>query len=245
MRHIKFHHNYPNVDGWDTDIDQSALVRIAPHAPVSKFHKYQYLYLPLIYPLFLFNWLLLRDFKDFFDKNRTVQKLVDIPKIEYIKLFFFKTLFFSYTIVIPKFLLGVSWGVILLAFTIMIFTASVLALIVLLPPHANTESVFPVADEENNLPYNWFSHMLKTTNDINGTSWFTKFVMGNYNFHIVHHLFPSMHHAYYPEITERLRFLCKQNNLPYRSYNLLQALKNHYTLLKQNSVDMNIWEEDM
>src|SRR6478736_3807672 len=33
MRHIRFHHNYPNVNGWDTDIDQSPLVRIAPDTP--------------------------------------------------------------------------------------------------------------------------------------------------------------------------------------------------------------------
>lgn len=245
MRHIRFHHNYPNVDGWDTDIDQSALVRIAPQTPVSKFHRYQYIYLPLIYPLFLFNWLLIRDFKDFFDKSRTVQKLVHVPKVEYIKLFIFKTLFFSYTIIIPKIVLGISWASMFLAFTIMIFTASVLALIVLLPPHANTESIFPVADKENHLPYNWFMHMLKTTNDINGTNWFTRFVMGNYNFHIVHHLFPNMHHAFYPEITDRLRILCTENNLPYRTYSLGQALKNHYKLLKQNSIDMDLWEEDM
>ena len=245
MRHIRFHHNYPNVDGWDTDIDQSALVRIAPQTPISRFHKYQHLYLPFMYPLFLFNWLVIRDFKDFFDKRRTVHKLVTIPKIEYIKLFFFKFIFFAYSFILPKFLLGISWSIIITAFGIMIFTASILALIVLLPPHANTESVFPVTDEENKLPHSWFMHMLKTTNDIDGTNWVTRFVMGNYNYHIVHHLFPNIHHAFYPEITQELRLLCKDHNLPYRSYGLGNALKNHYLLLKQNRFDMNIWEEDM
>ena len=245
MRHIRFHHNYPNVDGWDTDIDQSTLVRIAPQTPVSKFHRYQHIYLPFIYPLFLFNWLLLRDFKDFFVKSRTVHKLVKIPKIEYLKLFVFKIIFFAYIIFIPKLLFDIPWLTIITAFILMIFTASVLALIVLLPPHANTESVFPVADEESKLPYSWFMHMLKTTNDINETNWFTRFVMGNYNFHIVHHLFPNIHHAFYPEITNELKLLCKQHNLPYRSYGLTEALRNHYMLLKQNGSGIDIWEEDM
>src|SRR5262245_30630814 len=28
LRHVRFHHNYPNVNGWDTDIEQSDLFRV-------------------------------------------------------------------------------------------------------------------------------------------------------------------------------------------------------------------------
>jgi len=244
IRHIRFHHNYPNVNGWDTDIDQSKIVRVVPQSPVSRFHKYQHIYLPFVYPVFLFNWLLIRDFKDFLSNKRTVKKLANIPVVEYIKLFFFKTLFFFYMLVIPV-MMGISFIMVLLAFIIMLFTASVFALIVLLPPHANVGSDFPAADENGRLPHDWFMHMLKTTNDVDGTNWFTRFVMGNYNFHIVHHLFPNVHHSYYPEITQELKILSHKYNLPYRSYSLTGALKNHYLLLKQNSADFNIWEEDM
>ncbi|HRN56442.1 MAG TPA: fatty acid desaturase [Agriterribacter sp.] len=244
-RHIRYHHNYPNVDGWDTDIDQSALVRIIPHSRLSAFHKYQHIYLPFIYPLFLFNWLLIRDFKDFFNKKRTVQKLVKIPAVEYVKLFFFKAVFFVYLVILPALYLGISWLMILSAFCVMIFSASIFALIVLLPPHANTTSAFPIPDSEKKLPYSWLVHMLKTTNDVNGENWFTRFVMGNYNYHIVHHLFPNIHHTYYPEITLALKRLAAQYNLPYRSYALGTSLMNHYRLLRQNSSDFDVWEESM
>src|SRR5215470_13837012 len=30
VRHVRFHHNYPNVNGWDTDIEQSDLFRVFP-----------------------------------------------------------------------------------------------------------------------------------------------------------------------------------------------------------------------
>src|SRR5690606_20495357 len=30
-RHIVSHHAYPNVDGWDTDIEQSGVLKIYPH----------------------------------------------------------------------------------------------------------------------------------------------------------------------------------------------------------------------
>lgn len=244
-RHIRYHHNYPNVGEWDTDIDQSPIVRILPRSGISRLHRYQHIYMPFIYPLFLFNWLLVRDFKDFFGKNRTVRKLVSIPKIEYVKLLFFKSVFITYLLIIPKIVLGITWIKIIGAFVILVLTASIFSLIVLLPPHANIESEFPVPDRNKKLPYGWFLHMLKTANDVDGENWFTRFVLGNYNYHVVHHLFPNIHHVYYPEIVKVLKKFATEYNLPYRSYPLFRTLKNHHLLLKQRSSDFNIWEEDM
>lgn len=244
-RHILYHHNYPNVFHWDTDIDQSPLVKVVPQAPTTVFHKYQHIYLPFLYPLFLFNWLLIRDFKDAFDHKRIFHTRVTVPKGEIVKLFLFKAIYFLYTIIIPKYVLGIGWTTIFLAFFIMVLTASILALLVLLPPHANIEAEFPMPDGNNNLPYDRLIHMLKTTNDVSGENWFTRVVLGNYNYHIAHHLFPNVHHIYYPEVTKKLKSYIQQNDYPYRCYPFATALKNHYLLLKNNRSDFNIWEEDM
>jgi linoleoyl-CoA desaturase len=245
LRHVRFHHNYPNVNGWDTDVEQSTIARVFPSASYSRIHKYQHIYLPMIYPLFLFNWLIIRDFKDYFDKKRTVHKLIRIPRIEYIKLILFKSLFFFYMIFLPKMILGISWGQTLGAFLISVLTASIFSLLVLLPPHANTSSDFPLPDEVNQLSDNWFMHMLKTTNDVTHDNWLTRYVMGSFNFHVVHHLFPNVNHAYYPEITKRLEHYALQHDLPYRKYPLFSTLKKHYLLLKQNRFEHDIFEEDM
>ena len=93
IRHIRLHHNYPNVMGWDSDIEQSDIARIFPHGSYSKMHKYQHIYLPLLYPFYLINWLLIRDFKDFFNK-KIIWKVTTISTVEYIKLFLFKVSFF-------------------------------------------------------------------------------------------------------------------------------------------------------
>jgi linoleoyl-CoA desaturase len=246
LRHVRFHHNYPNVHGWDTDIEQSPLARIFPHGDFSKLHKYQHIYLPFLYPLFLFNWLIVRDFKDFFSKKKTVRKLITIPPIEYVKLFLFKAFFFSYMILIPKLMLDISWGQAIGGFVLMVFTASLFSLMVLLPPHANTESEFPIPARDMSLPQNWFMHMLTTTNDIREDNWFTRFFMGSFNYHVVHHLFPNVNHVYYPEITEKLEGYARQYNLPYRRFPLVTSLRNHYELLKKNGhSDFDIWEESM
>jgi linoleoyl-CoA desaturase len=245
LRHVRFHHNYPNVNGWDTDLEQSDLARVFPSGDFSRFHRYQHIYLPFLYPLYLPNWLLLRDFKDFFNKKKTVRKLVEIPRVEYIKLIFFKAIFFAYIVIIPKLILGISWWTMAAAFCIMLFTASIFSLIVLLSPHANTESEFPLADKDEKLPHSWMMHMMKTTNDVTSDNWFTRFFMGCFNYHIVHHLFPHINHLHYPEITQLLKKYSAQYGLPYREYSLWTSLKNHYLLLKKNRIPENIFEDTM
>ena len=148
LRHVRFHHNYPNVNHWDTDIEQSSIFRVFPDGDFSRMHRYQHIYLPLLYPFYLANWLLIRDFKDFFDKNKTVRKLVQIPTIEYVKLFVFKLSFLFYMIVLPGLVLGIGWLQVIVGFIILLFTASIFSLFVLLSPHANTENDFPVPDEK-------------------------------------------------------------------------------------------------
>lgn len=245
MRHVRFHHNYPNVSGWDTDIEQSKLARIFPTDEVLPVHRFQHIYLPLLYPLYLLNWLLIRDFRDFFNKKRTLWKLTTIPRIEYTKLFVFKFIFLLYLVILPGILLSVGWIHVLLGFLLMMFTASIFSLIVLLSPHANTSSDFPQPDEHNQLPYNWMIHMLKTTNDVQSDNWFTRSCMGCFNFHVVHHLFPDVNHIYYPEVTGLLKEYAARYELPYKTYSLSASLKKHYQLLRQNGVTEDIFEETM
>jgi linoleoyl-CoA desaturase len=245
LRHIRFHHNYPNVNGWDTDIEQSSLAHIFPDGRALAIHRFQHIYLPLLYPFYLFNWLLVRDFKDFFNRKKTIWKLVTIPRMEYMKLFLFKLLFLVYLIVFPKFILEITWLQAIAGFLVLLFTASLFSLMVLLSPHANTSSEFPVPDANNTLPHNWMMHMLMTTNDVAHNNWFTRFFMGCFNFHIAHHLFPNVNHVYYPEVTGLLKKYAKTHDWPYREYSLGVSLNKHYQLLKMNGETENIFEETM
>ena len=246
LRHVRLHHNYPNVMGWDSDFEQSPLARVFPHAPFSKMHKYQHIYLPLIYPLYLLNWLLVRDFRDFFNRKKLVWKVMEkIPTIEYVKLFLFKAVFFFYTIVLPVLLLHISWGQAITGFLIMAFTASIISLLVLLTPHASTESEFPMPDGTGQMPTGWLRHQLNCTNDVSEDNWFIRFFMGCFNYHIAHHLFPSINHVYYPEVTQIIRDFANKHNLPYRQFPLITSLHNHYRLLRSNAFQENIFEETM
>lgn len=244
-RHKLMHHNYPNVNGWDTDIEQSKLFKVCPNAPSSKFHKHQHYLIFILYPLYLFNWLIIRDFKDFFNNKSTVRKVITIPKVEYAKLFFFKTLYLFNMFWVPVNLFEIPLWTAFAGFMVLTLTASVFALIVLLPPHANIENEFPKVSKELRLPDTWLEHQLKTTNDISNQNWFITFFMGNFNCHLAHHLFPNLDYSELKKATEVVKIYAKEKELPYRSYSMKQALINHYKLIKLNANGSSLFEETL
>ena len=243
-RHIMLHHNYPNVAGWDSDIEKSKFLKVHPLDHKKKSHQYQY-FIVLLYPLFITNWFLVRDFKDFFNPNMIVRKVTKVPLQEYFKLFFFKLFFIGYLVVVPAFITNFSWAQIVLALFLMLLTAGLFALTVLLPPHVNSNNQFPVADSKMNLKQSWLLHQLITTNDVNTKNWFSRHIMANSNLHVVHHLFPNISYVYAEEITEIIKNYCKHEGLPYKSYSLFKTFKDHFNLIKRNGLSINIMEESL
>ncbi|MBC6490011.1 fatty acid desaturase family protein [Flavihumibacter stibioxidans] len=244
-RHNKLHHNYPNVHGWDSDIEQSGPLQIFPHQAPEKYNKLQHLYVFLLYPLYLFNWIFIRDFRDFFQHNRVVSMFHPIPRTEYAKLFFFKTVYIGYTVLLPVWL-GVPVWQALVSLIALTVAGSILALMVLLTPHVNVSNNFPVISPDGQINSSWFMHQLSTTNDIRFDNWASSCLMGNFHYHVVHHLFPNISYVYAPGVTEILERYSKENGLPYRRYGLLHSLRLHYRLVRQNAVNATeIFSEDL
>lgn len=243
-RHLIMHHNYPNIAGWDTDIQQAGVIKIYPQEPVKGLQRYQHFYFVFLYPFYLVNWIFIRDFKDFFSNNQLIKKAVHIPAVEYLKLFVFKAVYFTYILAVPM-LLGLPAMHAFLALFCMLILSGIFALTSLLTPHANIKNQFPVPDEMQKIQSGWFFHQLSTTNDLTVNNWLSRNLMGNFNFHLAHHLFPNISCVYAPEVTRIIRDYASEHNLLYRTYPFFTALKYHYLLLKQNSERVNIFEEDM
>ncbi len=239
-RHVYSHHSFPNVDGWDTDIEQSGLIKIYPHGQAQGIQKSQHKFFLFAYPLYLFNWMIIRDFRDFFDNERVIKKTVaQIPTIEIIKLILFKTLYIFYQIILPIIFFQVSWKLALAAWLLQVIVASIFALFVLLPLHPLDNNEFPLADENGNLPFGWLKHQLETTNDLSNNNWFIRHILGNFNYHVAHHLFPNISYVYYVEISEELSRFSKEHSLNYKKYSLFHALRLHYDLLKKNAISVS------
>lgn len=246
-RHVVSHHAYPNVDGWDTDIEQSGILKIYPHIEPKGIQKIQHRIFFLIYPFYLFNWMFIRDFRDFFDKNRIILKTQGaIPLNEKIKMIIFKLFYFFYQIAVPVLFFEASLRLALGAWFIQIIVASIFALFVLLPLHPLPDNEFPQLDEDKNLPYSWMRHQFEVTNDLKENNWFVRHVLGNFNYHVAHHLFPNYSYAYYDEITEEIKEFAQENNLNYKRFSMFTALGKHYQLLKTNATSISeVMEETM
>ena len=241
-RHTLMHHNFPNVNGWDTDIEQSSIFKVFPDAPHTKVHNHQHRLMFLLYPLYLFNWLLVRDYKDFFRKDSMIKKAIKIPRIEYVKLFAFKMFYLFYMFAVPMLFFGVSFLDALLGFVLLTFTASVFALSVLLPPHANVGNAFPQV-EDNRLNRTWLEHQLATTSDISNNNWFIAAIMGNFNYHVVHHLFPDISYVDMKEATDELEIYARENGFNYKKQTFWEALRGHYQLIRANAYNESIFDE--
>ena len=238
-RHMRLHHGYQNIAGWDSDIEHANLFRIYPHDQKKKIHSVQHFLIFLFYPLYLVNWVFVRDFKDFFSKGQLIQKVVKIPFVEYIKLFGFKLFFIFYTVIVPV-LNGMSVISAIGAMLIMIVVAGIFALLILLTPHANITNEFPLPDAQGRLSDSWLRHQFNTTNDVKINKWLSNNVLGNFNFHLIHHLFPRVSSVFAPELSEILENYANENNLGYRSYTLKEALMYHYQLIKNNASDIEL-----
>lgn len=243
-RHNLLHHNYTNVKGWDSDIEQAVLFKIFPHESNKPIHSFQHYYFVLFYPLYIFNWIFIRDFKDYFSKKQVIRNSIEIPKLEYLKFIVFKLGFLFLTFILP-WMLGLALWKAALAVFVMLFVASIFSLLVLLTPHVNTLNQFPLPNNEKQLPYSWLAHQLNVTNDVKLNNWFTRNIMGNFNFHVFHHLFPKISYIHATEVTKIIKEFCTEYGYRYAAHSLSSALKLHYQLLKNNGQCVAIMEEEL
>ncbi|ANI90099.1 fatty acid desaturase [Arachidicoccus ginsenosidimutans] len=244
-RHLMLHHPYPNIPNWDVDIKQSDIVRVFPNSKFLPMHKYQHIYMWFLYPFYTLNWIFVRDFKDFFGtKDNYLKRVLEIPKIEYYKLFAAKLFNLFYMIAVPALVLQEQhWYTILLAWLVMHLVASSFGVVALLSTHADEEAHFPEPDEGGHMKNTWFMHQLEVTKDFSADSNFANLLFGGFTHHVAHHLFPGVAHTYYPKITKIIRRYAKEYHLPYRCYPFYSAMRSHFRLLKNNASENNLFKK--
>jgi linoleoyl-CoA desaturase len=241
-RHMTLHHAFPNIQHWDIDIKQSDIIRIFPESPLFPYHRYQHLYMWLIYPLYSLNWIYIRDFKDFFGThNNYVKRLTDIPGTEIAKLFAAKIFNLIYLIAIPLYVLDQPWYIIMGGWLVMHVSGSMLGVIALISTHVDEDSHFPTAPEDGKIDMTWALHQMAVTKDFSADSKVANFLFGGFTHHVAHHLFPGVAHTYYPYITPIIRRYAKEYDLPYTCHPFYKAVRSHFRLLKNSGTVQNLF----
>jgi linoleoyl-CoA desaturase len=233
MRHIHSHHLFPNVDGCDADIDANAFIRLSPSHPLRSFHRYQHWYAPFFYAIYTLYWVVVKDWV--YLCKRELANLHDIKHpISMILLFVAnKILYFTITLFVPYWVLKISFSQILFGFVIMHVANGLFFIATLITTHFTDETDFPVRDEAGYIPRSWAGHQLATAMDYHPTNGFVNFLLGGFNAHAAHHLFPHICHIHYTKISEIIQQTAKEFKQPYHQTTFVKAIGAHFKYLKK------------
>ena len=229
--HNESHHLYTNIAGSDIDVLNNPLVRTTRTQKLRWYHKYQYLYAPLLYLLYSLNWFFMREGLMLFGySSRSIK--ITIPKKELYKLILYKLVYVGFMIVLPMYILPFSWKVILGAFVLNHLIVSIIFTAVLGVSHLSDYVHYPKVDNEGKVAISWAMVQMKSAIDYNVDSVLLNWILGGFNAHTLHHLLPHVSHVHYLKIAPILRKLCAKYDIPYMEMNYWQALSSHFRFLK-------------
>jgi len=236
IQHNMLHHSYTNIDGIDEDIDNGGLMRFSPNQKRIWIHRFQFIYAWFLYCLLTLNWVLWKDFQQIFHfkKLGLLEKQHKSMNQVLISLLISKSIYFSYTLIIPLLVLKVPWWEVVLGFVFMHILAGLIFGCIFQPAHVVTTSAFPIPDAEGTIEQNWAIHQLQTTADYSPKSKLFSWLIGGLNYQIEHHLFPTICHVHYRKIAKIVRETTAEFGIPYYVHgSFVKALRNHFILLKR------------
>lgn len=229
-RHLHNHHMFSNLEGADTDVDATILLRMTPHHPWLPIHKYQIWYAPILYGLalplrvYVMDWFSLaiarrKDPKTWATTRQTLYFLGN--KAIHIGL-----------VVTPLFVMDIGFWTWLGSYLLAASAASTMLTMILIGTHIHEEASFPVADEDDRIPHDWGRHVIMTSCDWAPRSRIAAFFFGGLNAHTSHHLMPHIPHTLYTEISPILEEEAGKDGLPYHKMSMLEMVTGHYRHLK-------------
>jgi linoleoyl-CoA desaturase len=240
-KHTVSHHPYTNIYGFDIDLEQSKMVKVTPYSKSKARHRFQGIYMKLLYPFFILFWVLFRDFKYYNLKTMGGGK-THHRKIHWIILFLSKLFYLFYMLIFPCLFVKIAFWKVLIGFLCMHLGSGVIAMFALLANHAVEDSLFILPDASGRINSTWGEHQLRTTDDYSPDSRIISFLFSGLNHHVAHHLFPKYCHIHYPAITKIVRQTAAEFGLHYRYNSITGGLASHFRLLKrlsQNSIALS------
>lgn len=233
IKHNIIHHTYTNIDGIDDDIANGPLLRQCNTQKWMPLHRFQFLYMFLLYSVSTLSWMLRYDFAIYFTKkiNTTPIKNLDLKQ----KILFWgsKGLYAFFYIAMPIYILG--WQSWLTGFLIIHVTMGLSLSIVFQLAHMVEKTTFEVAGETGKvIDSEWAIHEITTTANFAPENKIISWLVGGLNFQIEHHLFPQISHIHYAAISKIVRQQCELFGLPYNSYpSAWQAIHSHIRLMRK------------
>jgi len=237
FKHNVIHHTYTNVDGVDDDIAKSPLMRQCSTQKWVPAHRFQHVYVILIYAISSFAWVALMDFNKYFKKKVFTTELQKMSAREHAIFWMSKVFYVLFYVLIPVFFVG--WKFWAVGFACMHLTMGLtLALVFQLAhvvehaefEHVGQGEVIKIEDE-------WAVYQVKTTANFAPKNKIVSWFVGGLNFQVEHHLFPRVSHVHYPAISKIVKQTCNEFNISYNEFpTMRQAIFSHFKMMKQLGV---------
>lgn len=235
-QHNVLHHTYTNIYEYDKDIDNKVIMRFSPAGKRKAIQRFQVIYVFFFYAIMTLYWTTAKDFVQYFQFNiggqhqdSTSQKIVT-----FLKLLFWKSVYFTYIIILPITILHIPWQYVLIGFLTLHTIAGLILSIVFQLAHVVSGTKFPIPDEKGNIENEWAIHQMETTADFARNNNLITYYVGGLNYQIEHHLFPRICHIHYPKIAPIVEATAKEFGVPY-IYNetVGKAFRSHMKVISE------------
>lgn len=230
LRHVNSHHYAPNVEDYDSDLKISKLIRVVPDSKHYWFHAYQHFYAPLAYTTYSLFWIFVKDFVILFSEDGYKSKK-DFR--HYLSFALQKAIYISLLLVMPILFSVQPWCVVAIGFLLMHLSQSLFLLFTFFMTHHVEETQYPKTDNQGYINASWLMNQVKSSNDMHPFSRTANFILGGFNNHIAHHLFPHYHHLYYPKISRILYEMLTEKGIAPNCTSYIGGIKSHLRLLKK------------
>ncbi len=234
FKHNIIHHTYTNVDGVDDDIAKSPLMRQCASQKWVPAHRFQHIYVVLVYAISSFAWVAMMDFNKYFSRKVFTTPLQKMSVKEHVVFWLSKLLYVIFYVVIPVKVVGwQSWAI---GFACMHVTLGLTLALIFQLAHVVENATFEAAAgmEHKVIENEWAIHQVMTTANFAPKSKFINWYVGGLNYQVEHHLFPRISHVHYPAISVIVEKTCKEFNLPYNTYpTFMQSLASHFRMMRQ------------
>ncbi len=235
VKHNAVHHTWTNIGGEDDDLDMGLLARLSPEQASRPWHRFQHLYVWVLYGLLMPKWVLYDDFANLAHGRVGHHALQRPNRRQWLLLVAGKLTFFGWAIVVPA-LFHPLWLVVLAAFATLFVTGVTLAVTFQLA-HCVEEATFPLAPASGRMSSDWAEHQLETTVDFARGNPLLTWFMGGLNFQVEHHLFPKVCHVHYPALARIVEATARDHGLRYRATRSLHAaVRSHFRVLRRLAV---------
>ncbi|WP_316751669.1 fatty acid desaturase family protein [Pedobacter gandavensis] len=232
QRHIHSHHYAPNVEDYDSDLKISKLIRVIPNSEHYWFHRYQHFYAPFAYTIYSLFWIFIKDFVILFSTDQYTEN----KNLKYHLSFWAQKAFYlTFILLLPLLFSMQPWFIVLAGFLAMHLSQSLFLLFTFFMTHHVEQTEYPTTDSNGFIKTSWLMNQIKSSNDMHPFSETANFILGGFNNHIAHHLFPHYHHIHYPKLNRILYSILLEHNISPNQTTYWGGIASHLRLLKRMS----------